>query len=58
VTITGCFPSKATKIPRFRGGEPTVFQRKTTKINQTLELGSREKKHGKEKTEIDEKLNK
>jgi hypothetical protein len=58
VTITGCFPSKATKIPRFRGGKPTVFLHKMAKIHQTLELGSREKKHGKEKTEIDENLNK
>jgi hypothetical protein len=38
VTINGCFSSKATKIPLFRGGEPTAFQRKAAKINQTLRL--------------------
>jgi hypothetical protein len=38
VTTNGCFPSKATKIPRFRGGEPTAFQRKTAKMIQTLGL--------------------
>ena len=35
-TTSDCFPSKATKDPRFRGGKPTVFQRKTAKINQSL----------------------
>jgi hypothetical protein len=38
VTMNGCFPSKATKIPLFRGGEPTAFQRKAAKIIQTLGL--------------------
>jgi hypothetical protein len=38
VTMNDYFMSKATKIPHFRGGEMTVFQRKTTKINQTLGL--------------------
>jgi hypothetical protein len=38
VTTNGCFSSKATKDPRFRGGETTAFQRKTVKINQTLGL--------------------
>jgi hypothetical protein len=38
VTTNGCFPSKATKTPRFRGEEPTVFQDKPAKIDETLEL--------------------
>jgi hypothetical protein len=38
VTTNGCFSSKATKDPRFRGGETTAFQRKTVKINQILGL--------------------
>jgi hypothetical protein len=36
--MNGCFSSKATKDPRFRGGETTAFQRKTAKISQTLGL--------------------
>ena len=38
MTTNDCFPSKATKGTHFRGGEPTVFQHKTVKTNQTLGL--------------------
>jgi hypothetical protein len=45
VTTNICFSSKATKIPHFRGGKPTAFQDKMTKIDQTLGLLG----HGREK---------